>query len=422
MFNSSIIQVVIGLIFVFALVSILVTQINSVLTSLLKLRTRNLKAGLQEMLTDSRIQARLLAHPVINLVEVAVHQDVRLSAQSAQSTADIVASDTSRVDYIKPAIFVDALVSIVTAETEETLYRPLQRAINTMPPGVEKSRLREHLRRLQSTYSEQTVRDIYATIDEIPDEPTRTLLLQGLIEVETSINWLRFKSDELAVLMNSVERIQDDRLKGALQTVLSGADSLRQARVQLEEWFNENMNRASKAFQRRMQIISLLVAFTLAVVANIDTLHIGRSLWENPELRQALAQAAIEFDQSIIAQNQNQTATDADDESTIGDIVEEFGLAQDTLQTLLDLQLPIGWQYTRITDDMVASAQALGLPDPRTNPRNLRNLFFGTPTDVATVWFNKLIGILATTIAAAQGAPFWFDLLNRTRQVAGGSR
>jgi len=420
MLNSSIIQVAIGLIFVFALVSILVTQINSVLTSLLKLRSRNLKASLQEMLTDSQIQARLLAHPVINLVDVAVPQ-VKLSAQQAQ---EVAATDTTRVTYIKPSIFVEALISIVTAETEDELYKPLHQAVNTMPPSVERSQLREYLRSLRAAYSEQTVRAIYTTIDEIPDEPTRTMLLQSIQDVENDINQLRFKNDELAVLMNSMKTIDDPRLRDALQTVLSGAQSLQQARLRLEEWFNENMNRASNAFQRKMQIVSLFVALTVAVVANIDALHIGRMLWEDPELRQALALAALEFDEdSLLDQTQppateNGEAAAGDDETSIDDVIEEYGLAQDTVQVLLDLQLPIGWQFTKVTDEMVASAQALGLPDPRNNPRNFRNLFEGNLGDVLAVWFNKIVGILATTIAAAQGAPFWFDLLNRARQIS----
>ena len=253
-----------------------------------------------------------------------------------------------------------------------------------------------------------------------------TMLLQGLQDVENNINRLRFKNDELAVLMNSVETIADRRLRGALQTVLSGAQSLQQARASLEEWFNENMNRASSAFQRQMQIVSLFVALTVAVVANIDALHIGRKLYENPELRQALAQAALEFDQErALAQTQppvtDENGQAADDEDGIAEVIEQFGLAQETVQTLMDLQLPVGWQFTKITDEMVASAQVLGLPDPRTNPRNFRNLFEGSLGDVLAVWFNKIIGILATTIAAAQGAPFWFDLLNRARQVSSGN-
>jgi hypothetical protein len=58
-----------------------------------------------------------------------------------------------------------------------------------------------------------------------------------------------------------------------------------------------------------------------------------------------------------------------------------------------------------------------GLSDPRTNPRNLWNF-----TQINGNWFGlliqKIVGILASTIAASQGAPFWFDLLNRLRKNA----
>ncbi len=65
----AIIQVAIGLIFVFSLLSILATTINGVVSNLLKWRAEFLKRGLIELLTDAELQAQFLAHPLIKMVQ-----------------------------------------------------------------------------------------------------------------------------------------------------------------------------------------------------------------------------------------------------------------------------------------------------------------------------------------------------------------
>jgi hypothetical protein len=116
------------------------------------------------------------------------------------------------------------------------------------------------------------------------------------------------------------------------------------------------------------------------------------------------------------AQFQAQDA-EAIGEQTLDETLDELQTELDdigtTVQKILDLQLPIGWEYVEVTPDLIALNQQLGLPDPRTNSRNLYNFLRG---DLGLL-LQKVLGILATTIAAAQGAPFWFDLLNR---VTGG--
>src|SRR5262249_50777442 len=90
----------------------------------------------------------------------------------------------------------------------------------------------------------------------------------------------------------------------------------------------------------------------------------------------------------------------------------------DTVQKLIDLQLPIGWEYTPITEELVATSQLAGLPDPRNNLRNVWNLAPGNNPSWFSNLLRKLVGFAATMIAVAQGAPFWFDLL---RRLSGGN-
>jgi hypothetical protein len=55
------------------------------------------------------------------------------------------------------------------------------------------------------------------------------------------------------------------------------------------------------------------------------------------------------------------------------------------------LSLPVGWTFKK----------AANADDPRAFPTS------------AGEWALKLIGILITGMAAAQGAPFWFDLMRK---------
>jgi hypothetical protein len=418
MFNTSIIEVVIGLIFVFSLLAILVTQINGIITSAVNLRAKQLKKGLQDLVTDPQMQARLLAHPIINMVPIGLPPQVQLTAQAAEQ---INASEETQVNYIPPSTFVEAMIGILRAASDKTLYRALQEAINKMPSCAEKSQLREMIQLLRLEFSEATLRDMRRTIDKVTDESCREELLLGLEEVEAKLGTIRFQSSQLFPLLNALQEIDEPRFRAALETILATARNLEDAQQKLENWFNDGMERVSEAFRRRLQYYSIAVALVLALLLNVDTIHLSRVLWEDADLRQSVAAAAREFDQSpFVPQEDSPSAplpeTDNDNGeelSALAEIGQEVEATGDTVQLLLDLQLPIGWQYSAITPEMVEASSQLGLPDPLMSSRNVWNLLPGNSPNWLTLWIQKLIGLAATTIAASQGAPFWFDLLNR---------
>lgn len=64
------------------------------------------------------------------------------------------------------------------------------------------------------------------------------------------------------------------------------------ARENIERWFNDSMERVSGWYKRKTQLILLAVGFALAVGLNVDTYSIVRTLWERPALRAAIAAAA----------------------------------------------------------------------------------------------------------------------------------
>jgi hypothetical protein len=52
----------------------------------------------------------------------------------------------------------------------------------------------------------------------------------------------------------------------------------------LAGWFDNAMARMSGAYKRRQLLFSLLIALLVAVLFNIDSIHLFRTLWQQPTL------------------------------------------------------------------------------------------------------------------------------------------
>lgn len=408
MFGTAIIETVIGLMLVFSLTAILVTQINGIITTILNFRAKQLKQGITEIVTDKQVQAKLLAHPIINMVKTSVPPGARLTDEQAENITKI---EATRVEYIEPSTFAEAIIGILMADSKMEIFDKFRDAINAMPSSMEKSELREILRDMRIGFREEALRKAYTIIQTISDEQHQQALLAGLHEIEAELEALQFDFSELIPLLEGIQNIDDDKFKSALETVLVTAHSVEQARDKIADWFDDSMTRVSRSFAQNMQRISFIVALTLTLTLNIDTWFIGMTLWENPELRQSVAQAATELDRA--QQQPPKLSTEDATELSPEELQEQVAQAEMTVQNLLDLQIPLGWQYTTVTDQMVADALALGFPNPRQNPRNIWSFFPGNNSAWLELWLQKLLGLALTVIAAAQGAPFWFDLLNK---------
>jgi len=422
MFNSAIIEVAIGLIFVFCLMAILVTQINAFIINILNLRAKQLKEGLQDLITDPDIQAKLLAHPLINMVKTTTLPEIDLSITAA---AQITNTEETKLTYIEPRTFVAALSDVLVSQID-TLYNKLQNGADDIPNSDEKSKIRELIRVLRSGFSEQTIRDLRAAFSVVADPESRAKLLKGLEDVEETLDKLNFKNDQLVPLLEGVNKIGDQSFQKVMETILTTARTLEEAEARLESWFNDGMNRATDQFKRRIQYITLAVSLTLAIILNVDTLHLARTLWEDPILRSELvAQANILVANppiEVLPEVTPEPGTST--EGSIAAVIESAQAIDETVQQLIELQLPIGWESIAITSEMIETSRMLGLADPLQNPRNLWNFYHTSVENTAesgedyeipllSLWLQKIVGILVTTIAAAQGAPFWFDLLNR---------
>ncbi|MCA9905387.1 MAG: hypothetical protein KC547_16140 [Anaerolineae bacterium] len=422
MLNSAIVEVIIGMIFIFSLLSILVTQINTLITNILNTRAKHLKAGIRDMITDPVVQAKFMSHPLIRLIpsDERAMPNEQLSAQAADSVSE---KEPHPVNWIPAPLFSQALLDIVSAEAERNLYKPLYDAVERALNGSDEARAREMVRRLQgSTITLEELRAYFETLPA-PARQTLTLTLERLRKAQQGLAQDDANS-KLIPLLEGIRHIEDPVFQKAMDTLLATAHSVEEAAAKLEFWFNTRMEQLSDTYKRNIQYLSLIVGLLLAFILNADSLHVARTLWDDPALRDTLAATARESLSSgtlgtEIDQTQQQRDTLVTPEQTEqvpsnADLAQE---AQSTIDQLLSLRLPIGWELTAVQGGCFQAGVNSEVCD---NGRNMWNLLPANNPGWLGLIVRKILGYLITMVAVAQGAPFWFDLLNRLAR--GGSR
>ena len=89
-------------------------------------------------------------------------------------------------------------------------------------------------------------------------------------------------------LASAIDNIPDPQLRRALQGLYGRARDLQHFQLMLAGWFDNAMARVSGAYKRRQLLISLLLSLLLAILLNIDSIHLFRTLWQEPVLAEHL--------------------------------------------------------------------------------------------------------------------------------------
>ena len=321
-----VLDVAIGIVFVFLLFSLVVTALNEVILSKLDLRARFLKEGLGELLQNSSKTAE--GKLAIRLQDFLQHG---LISSLSRSRYDPKAKGTKGVpSYIPGKSFVLALLSLVTEGNDP-----------------------------------ERIPDLRAQIDKIGNEPLKKTLFA----------------------------LYDD----------AGGD-LDHFKANLENWFNESMERVGGWYKRYAQQCLLAFSLLLAVTCNVDSIRIIQSLSTDSKLRESLVNQAAKF---------------SDSQPADVPAMEKLRNFKEALADLGGTGLPIGW------NDSSSQRLIQGLPQPKT-VLSMQfwqgDLFSHKTLGLFGLWFTALTGWMITALAASFGAPFWFDTLNKFIDIRGVGR
>lgn len=106
---------------------------------------------------------------------------------------------------------------------------------------------------------------------------------------------------DVAQLGRDIDALPDAQTRRALQSIYQRAEGdMEQFHVALAGWFDTAMERVSAAYKRRAMMISLALSLLLAVLFNIDSIHLFQSLWQHPALAARLAAGPAELDQRAL--------------------------------------------------------------------------------------------------------------------------
>lgn len=302
--NFKILEVLICIIFLYLLLSLLVTTIQELLSSILKLRSKELEKGITRMLGDEnqmKLPADFFSHWMIKYLSK---------------------NEKEKPSYISKTDFSKALVDIL-----------------------------KHTPDIKNTDDVIT-----EAISKLPDGDTKKLI---------NSFWEDSKKD------------------------------ITQFKVSVEGWFDSTMDRVTGWYKRIIQRFVFAIGLAIVILFNVDTFQVYQTLSNDDTKRASLVEMAKVYSdmyEKKIAENRQGAAV-----KNTGGTTEEIAKSINEIQE----------ELVRMNSD----CNTLGLGWSNCNellPLKISN------------WQNylqKILGWLVTALAITLGAPFWFDMLQKTMNI-----
>lgn len=361
MLNSSILDIVIGLIFIYLLYSLLATIIQEIIASQFSFRAKILERAVFRMLEDENKFA----------------SKFKSVWYLFKKTGNGGTKNSITYEYYKHPLI------LFLGESDS----------RGKPAYINKE-----------TFSKVIV-DLLRGKDAAPGDDIKLLIQKSLNNKTT--NW-------------GSARISDQTLS-YLKSIWADANGdVGKFKHHLENWFEETMDRASTWYKKHVQFILFFVGLAISIVFNVDTLKIIERLEKDPKLREQLVQQANAFQEAhpdldtklLIQQAENNKFLAQKNKIQVNDSLRNKEL-KDSLQLANYLELKskrdelFDQASTLIRNDINSVHHSLGLGWETYDSSSFRSIFY------------SLIGWMVTALALSLGAPFWFDLLNRLMKLRG---
>ncbi len=446
MYLQEILEVAIGLVFIWLVLSIAAMTIQEWIANVLNTRANVLEKTIGEMLNSNSLARRFYNHPLItSLYRPAkkANQKGRLPsyippAKFASALFELVVSagtDTSPLRKLTATIDQHLAASLENQEQLKLALEDWQTILDTGDQVVKSGlgqaavdTLKVQIQAFGRKYPEiqptldEVIPQAYAFYKEFFDEE-RTMAPAGT-EVDLGMRQFRLGLKMIGGANPRLKGGLSALLRDAQVTLLEGEQAVAAARKQFESWFNDSMDRLSGAYKRKAQFMSFLIGLVLALILNIDSINVATSLWREPTLRQAIIAEAQHYSTANLT-----PAASTNPDGSLQSPVETIPELQKQLQVL---NLPFGWTSNPV-DYLAGVGCDLSAPsayDSQGIPSRLLGIHFGNVCvpvvnalplsfDNIAGWATKLLGLLLTGAAAAQGAPFWFDILKKFINVRG---
>ena len=370
----------------YLLLSLLVSGLSEFVSSLLSLRSKNLYQAIGRLLGDSTKADELYANARIKSLY----------------TPNLFKTGETKPSYIPAKAFAEALLHDIEPATDQgsMVLAEFFRDVNAQGKAS-----------MTGFSNNEDFRNSLGvpTADEIQTIASDTAIT-SVDQLKIRIQAIQSRREMNRILM-LVNKLSDDKNR-QLQMLVNGATARAvDIREEIEDWFNEMMDRASGWYKQKIMYLNIAFSLVVAFALNADSIRMANELSNDPTKRQALVASAentitnlkLEGDVVDVPASQPPKQVQSGDVGDEGadegnDDAEEptvkSGLTPEDAQKKLELiihqiendKLPIGWA----------------------DEDDIKN---------AWDWVEKLLGLAFTSIAISLGAPFWFNLLQDMLRV-----
>jgi hypothetical protein len=440
MFGSSVLEVAIGVIFVYLVLSLICTAVNEAIATVINKRGKNLFGGIKNLLNDPAFTG--LAQQVYNhgLVD-GVSQDAAVSTKPTRLPSYLPSETFSLalLDVLSANGVVSAAhgTALTAAEKAYDDYETARRAAG-VKPDVEDQNLPANVQNAKAVADQartalvNAATNAKAAYDQAvetggaaPSDAQKQVIAQAKTASDTASAAVKIldahraavasacnpKDAELikkaadtleqALVMGrklatgipnqldnvqaAVNRLPEGHTKESLLVLIdktklevaAGANAVVHFRKNIEGWFDDAMDRVGGWYKRWTQRIQLVLAIILVLLLNVDTIMLVKRFSTDKEVRAAILAQAEKANQNGAQPNPEQLQAD-----------------------IRSVSLPLGWTN-----------------DPKDEARYFPWCVGGWLAFWRTLL--KLLGLLISIGAVSLGAPFWFDALSKFINLRG---
>ena len=436
MFGSSVLEVAIGVIFVYLVLSLICTAANEAIATIINKRGTSLFGGIKNLLNDpafTGLAQQIYSHGLVDgisqdaavsdkptrlpsympsktfslaLLDVlsahgvvaAAHGDLLSQADAADDAYEKARSapganeDDARVTAARTASE-NGRAALVQAETDaRAAYDQAVQAGGAAPTAAQEQVIAQAKTALDTASAAVKILDAHRAAVKFAGDLKNTDLgktasasLEQALVIGRKLVGIPTQLDHIQVAVNGLPEghtkesllVLIDKSKREVTAVENEVERFGK---NIEGWFNDAMDRVGGWYKRWTQRIQLVLAVLIVLLLNIDTIMLVKRFSTDKDVRAAILAQADKI-------NQNGSPKDAQQ-------------LQADIDGLRAVSLPLGW-----TDDTRDEARCFPWLLPGGSP------FWRT--------LLKLFGLLISIGAVSLGAPFWFDMLSKFINLRG---
>lgn len=421
------IQTVIYLIFIYLLLSLIVSEIQEAISSILEFRANRLKKSIFILFGEDKIDA----YDITSANNSNVKADNRKKSLTNLVYESPLITTLNQRTYKDPARrFWDSILKFILGFFIKN-YRISKFKFSSGPSYIDSS----------ETFANALIETLQYELSQL-DSPQ---YLKNDDTVDIVINKLQYLESKIAGISSLIRIVEALRIQNSNATLANFSE-------QIQKIFVSVQKRSSGVYKRNARGVSFLLGFIVAVISNADTFQILRSLNHSPTKYSASVSKAIEENSELFRCDSKQSEGNQNTQDCIDNFVSEINPILEFIGPL-----PLGWNYTppeksnpssQAKKDQKASEkdktspptkeestqenQQKPLPEEGQNSKTSQNEQPSDPPQNKSkiTWtkikqqinhqgglFQATLGWLVTAIAIAMGAPFWFDLLGRLLNV-----